>query len=138
MIRIEPVPASVVWPLRHEVMYPEKDVDSIKLAGDATAVHLALWEGEELISVISLFRDGDELQFRKFATRQQFQRRGYGSQLLEHTLCYARQHGVYRLWCNARRSAVPFYRKFGFRETAQAFRRNDMDYVVMELLLAER
>lgn len=133
MIRIQQVPAHIVWPVRHQVMYPNKEFESVKLVDDEMGMHLALFSGEELVSVISLFRKGNSLQFRKFATKQEFQHKGYGSRLLEHVIQYAKQQNISRIWCNARISATDFYRKFGFRETDKTFRKNEIDYVIMEL-----
>ena len=138
MIRIEQVPAHVVWPVRHQVMYPNKEFDSIKLADDDLGIHLALFAKDELVSVISLFKKGSELQFRKFATKQEFQGKGYGSQLLAYVIQYANQQSMTRIWCNARKSAAGFYRKFGFQETGKTFRKNEIDYVIMELTYQEQ
>lgn len=135
MIHIERVPPKVVWPLRHVVMYPNKDFDSIKLPQDEMGVHLALYEGDRAISVISLFIENNALQFRKFATLQEEQGKGYGTRLLQHVIALAREQALSRTWCHARQSAAPFYRKFGFRETGEAFSKGGIDYVIMELAL---
>lgn len=87
--------------------------------------------------MLSLFQKSNELQFRKFATRQECQGKGYGSRLLEHVVSYARQQGITRIWCNARQSAASFYRKFGFRETGEAFCKNEIVYVIMEMRAPE-
>lgn len=133
MIRIEQVAAPVVWPVRHRAMYPDKEPESVRLADDAEGVHLALYAGETLVSVISLFQMDGALQFRKFATLPEFQCRGYGAHLLAHVLHYASQRHCNRVWCNARRSAVGFYQKFGFRETGAPFSKNGIEYVAMEI-----
>ena len=121
-----------MWPVRHEVMYPEKSFDSIKLPEDDTALHLALYANENLISVVSLFRKENELQFRKFATIEKHQGKGYGSRLLDHVIHWAQQNGFTRIWCNARKSAAPFYNKFGFQETDYVFKKDGIEFVVME------
>jgi GNAT superfamily N-acetyltransferase len=133
MIKIAQVPAHTVWPIRHQVMYPNENIDSIQLAEDDQGIHLALFADDELVSVMSLFIQGHELQFRKFATRSTYQGKGYGSQLLEYMIQYARAEKMHRIWCNARRSAAGFYSKFGFRETAEHFHKKQIEYVIMEL-----
>lgn len=134
MVVIREVPAKVVWPVRHTVMYPEKTFESIKLADDLSGIHLALYDDQELVSVVSLFIKGNELQFRKFATIEKYQRKGYGSRLVEYVIDWASQHGINRIWCNARKSASSFYQKFGFYETATVFLQDNIDFVVMEKL----
>ena len=136
MVTIEQVPAYVVWPIRHKVMYPQEDFDFVKLPDDERGTHLALFAGNDLLSVISLFQKDSDLQFRKFATKQEFQGRGYGSELLRHVIQYARQQGTTRIWCNARTSAIVFYSKFGFRPANKTFTKNGIDYTVMELRIS--
>ena len=136
MISIEQVPPYVVWPLRHEVMYPDIDFESIKLPEDEEGIHFALFEGNTLISVLSLFREGNDLQFRKFATLSAFQGKGYGSKLLNFVLDFAEREAVGRIWCNARRSAASFYQRFGFNETDRTFFKDGIDFVIMERYLS--
>lgn len=59
-----------VWALRHKVMWPDKPFDYIKLKEDESGIHYGLFIEEEMTSVISLFINNDEAQFRKFATLQ--------------------------------------------------------------------
>lgn len=138
MIQIEQVPAYVVWPIRHEVMYPDQDYESIKLEEDGNGIHLALFDENELISVVSLFNEGSTLQFRKFATRQSFQGKGYGSKLLNYLIEFAKNEGVLTVWCNARADALSFYKKSGFKETGKNFCKGGIDYVVVELEMNDK
>ncbi|MEW9674323.1 GNAT family N-acetyltransferase, partial [Ammoniphilus sp. 3BR4] len=55
---------------------------------------LGLFEGEQLISIVSLFVRGAEGQFRKFATLTSHQNKGYGSKLLIYVLGEAERLGV--------------------------------------------
>lgn len=120
------------WQLRHEVMWPERDLDYVKLPDDDKGEHYGLFEGEQLITVVSLFVEGEEAQFRKFATLESMQGRGYGSHLLFHVMEKAAQAGVKRIFCNARSHKISFYKKFGLAETERTFTKGGKDYVVME------
>ncbi|WP_235949756.1 GNAT family N-acetyltransferase [Paenibacillus apii] len=120
------------WRLRHEVMWPEKDLDYVKLKDDDEGTHFGLFEGEALISAVSLFVHGPEAQFRKFATLTSHQNQGYGSRLLFHILGEAEQAGVKRIYCNARSGKVSFYERFGLIPTASTFTKGGKDYIVME------
>lgn len=137
MAVIEQIPPYIVWPIRHQVMYPDMDFDTIKLPEDENGMHLGLYENGKLISVVSLFSDGRELQFRKFATLNEFQGKGYGSQLLKFVIDEAKQQGCTRLWCNARTNASGFYQKFGFEATRVRFFKDGYDFVIMELLFED-
>lgn len=121
------------WYIRHKVMWPDKPFDYIKVNGDDTAIHYGLFRDNKLISVISLFLSDKEAQFRKFATLEEEQGKGFGSQLLNYTLEQARLFGAERVWCNARSNKNTFYQKFGLKETASRFTKGGKDYVIMEV-----
>ncbi len=135
MHSIEQVPAYVVWPIRQQVMYPDYDIEQVRLQDDANGIHLALFECNTLISVVSLFKTDNNLQFRKLATLNEFQRKGYGSILLQYLIEFAQSEGCEKVWCNSRVSASPFYKRFGFKETAHRFTKHQIEFVVMELTL---
>lgn len=120
------------WRLRHEVMWPDKDLDYIKLADDDAGIHFGLFKEGKLISVISVFIYEREVQFRKFATLQQEQGKGYGSKLLTYIMAEVVKEGVKRIWCNARKNKVGFYQKFGLKEMGTCFVKGGKDYTVME------
>ncbi|WP_209443690.1 GNAT family N-acetyltransferase [Paenibacillus camerounensis] len=120
------------WQLRHEVMWPERELDYVKLDDDDAGEHYGLLEQERLISAVSLFIEGHEAQFRKFATLDSEQGRGYGSRLLQHVLEEAEARGVRRIFCNARSNKAPFYEKFGLAATGQSFTKGGKDYIIME------
>ncbi|MFC0214942.1 GNAT family N-acetyltransferase [Paenibacillus chartarius] len=132
MEEIRIIPKEQAWQLRHEVMWPDKELDYVKLADDEEGTHYGLMEEERLISVVSLFVQGTEAQFRKFATAVPYQNKGYGSMLLSYALGIAQAAGVKRIFCNARRDKAPFYEKFGLTATEQTFTKGGIDYVVME------
>jgi GNAT superfamily N-acetyltransferase len=120
------------WGIRHEVMWSDKPFEYIKLEDDDIGIHFGLFKESTLVSVISLFIDNEEAQFRKFATLQEEQGKGFGSELLESVLKEAKIHGVKRIWCNARKNKVDFYKKFGLQETNSSFIKEGKSYVIME------
>lgn len=120
------------WQLRHEVMWPDRELDYVKLPDDDLGLHYGLWVEERLASVVSLFVTGESAQFRKFATAESMQGRGYGSALLRHVLEEADRAGAKQVVCNARSNKVSFYRKFGMVPTDQTFSKGGKDYVILE------
>jgi len=113
-------------------MYPELNFDKVILPNDEDGIHLGLFDDNTLISVVSLFRTEDSMQFRKFATLSEYQHKGYGSEILRYLLEYSKNERCDHIWCNARRSASGFYSKFGFLETNKTSTANGHDYVIME------
>ncbi|ELR68827.1 GCN5-related N-acetyltransferase [Fulvivirga imtechensis AK7] len=132
---IKEITADATWPLRQEVMWPDKDMDYIRLPDDSNGRHYGYYVDHQLISVISLFEQSDSIQFRKFATANPHQGKGYGTQLLQHVLDSLVGTGHCRIWCNARIDKALFYEKFGLKKTATRFEKDGVSYVVMEKLL---
>lgn len=133
MIEIKKIEASETWPLRHKVMWPSKPLDFIVLPNDDEGLHFGLFEKGILLSVVSLFINGQEGQFRKFATDDYFQGRGYGTKLLNHLIIEAKKLNIRSLRCNARMTAIEFYQRFGMKVASDIIRKNGKDYVMMEL-----
>lgn len=129
---IQEITQEQAWQIRHKVMWPNKPFDYIKVEGDDRAIHYGFFENTKLISVISLFINDQEAQFRKFATITEEQNKGYGSILLKHTLKQAKLAGVRRVWCNARANKRAFYNKFGLQESDRRFSKGGKEYVIME------
>lgn len=134
-IQITKIQKEQVWELRHKVMWPNEDFNYIKLKDDVSGIHLGLFKDNILISVVSLFIDKEEAQFRKFATLRSEQGKGFGSRLLESVFEEAKIHDVKRIWCNARKNKSHFYQKFGLQETDRSFMKNGKSYVIMEKFL---
>jgi GNAT superfamily N-acetyltransferase len=132
---IREINAEDTWTIRHQVMWPDKPFDYVKLAEDEHGRHFGIYDGARLVSVISLFIDGDEAQFRKFATHADMQGKGYGTALLQHLVAEAGALAVRKLWCNARTSKTVFYEKAGFQKTDKTFDKDGVGYVVMERLV---
>lgn len=130
---IKEIEASETWSLRHKVMWPNKPLDFVVLPNDDEGLHFGLYEKETLVSVISLFINGQEGQFRKFATDDYFQGRGYGTKLLSHLIEAAKKLNLRSLKCNARMTAIEFYQRFGMKVASDIVRKNGKDYVMMEL-----
>ncbi|WP_248927963.1 GNAT family N-acetyltransferase [Paenibacillus hamazuiensis] len=132
-MEIKRIGKELTWPIRHMVMWPDKDIEYVKLKDDESGLHYGLFAENKLVSVVSLFIGRDEAQFRKFATLPEEQGKGYGSKLLQHVLDEMQASGVRRIWCNARRSKAGYYARFGLRETADVFNKDGVEYVIMEM-----
>ncbi len=130
--KIRQIPAEETYALRQRVMWPQKPLTFIILPNDAHGIHYGLYVDEVLVSVVSLFIENKIAQFRKLATDQKEQQKGYGSMLLTHLLNCAEDYKVNKIWCNARLDKQDFYKKFGFSPTNTRFNKAGQDYVIME------
>ncbi|TGD81254.1 GNAT family N-acetyltransferase [Hymenobacter wooponensis] len=136
-VQIRPITAAETYPLRHQVLWPQESPDYIKLNYDEQGHHFGAFYNNQLVSVISLFIDGNVARFRKFATRPDCQGQGIGSKLLRHVLEYARTKGAQRIWCDARAVNEAFYRAFGLEPEGNRFYRGTIPYMRMARDLKE-
>lgn len=122
-----------VLTIRQQALYPDKDIDFVKLEDDEQGIHMGVYDGGEVVAVVSIFMSADRsVQFRKLAVRPDKQRRGYGSSLVKWLADYAYDVKLSRLWCNARKEAAEFYKKRGMDMTDEKFEKNGHSYVIME------
>lgn len=129
---IKEITVDEALPIRHQAMWPNKDLDFVRVPGDDEAFHLGLFVDRELVSVVSVFKKEGGAQFRKFATLPRHQGKGFGSKLLVYMIGYVQKKKISKIWCNARVAKVHFYSGFGLTTTKQTFQKSGMDYVVME------
>ena len=129
---IKQITIAEILPIRHSVMWPNKPIEYIQLINDEDAKHFGLFVHGEIASIISLFEENDEVQFRKFATLVKFQGLGYGTILLNKIIEIVQKKGFKKLWCNARLEKSKFYRKFDLKLTDKKFMKSGIEYVVME------
>ncbi len=130
-ISIKTIEAEQTWPIRHEVMWPDQPFDFIQLDLDSEATHFGLFLQEELVSILSLFPQGEKAQFRKFATLVAHQGKGYGTLLLKHTIQYTHEQGFQELWCNARVDKTAYYERFGLYPTGETYHKRGIDFAIL-------
>jgi len=117
------------YPLRQAVLWPDKPLDFVKVAGDAEGRHYGAFLDGALVAVISLFGPEEGVfRFRKFATSPAHQGRGVGTQLLTHVIDEARRLGGHTIWCDARLSAALFYQRFGMAPEGDVFHKGPIPY----------
>jgi GNAT superfamily N-acetyltransferase len=121
--------------IRHEILWPCKPLSFCKVDGDETATHYGFYLNEELVSVASIFIEGRIARLRKFATLDNFQRRGIGSQLITYIVSDLETVGIENFWCDARITAVNFYKKFGMKTQGNEFYKSDVAYCKMSVKL---
>lgn len=131
-MQIREVPLEDVWRIRQVVMYPQESLDFVKLEDDDKGMHLGLYVENKLVSVISVFEEGGEVQFRKFATETNMQDRGFGTKLLRHVMDWAIANNKKSIWCNARIVATEMYRKFGMQPVGVCWEKYGIEFIKME------
>jgi len=134
------VTAEEVRPIRHRVLRPEQPFDSTVYEGDdlAETVHLGAFDeeaaggdrllGPRLVGIASLYHEPrpgpgsvDGWRLRGMASVPEAQGRGFGMALLIACGDHVAGAGGAELWCNARRTAIGFYRRGGFEVMGEEF-----------------
>lgn len=113
-------------------MWPDKSLDHVKLPNDKHGIHYGLFSDDKMTSIVSAFITDNEAQFRKFATLNDEQGKGYGSKLLNHLFHELAKLEITKIWCNARTDKTRFYERFGMIETKRRFDKGGISYVIME------
>lgn len=130
-MKIQKVDLQQVLPIRQRVLWPDKPISFCQVANDDTASHFGGFIDQMLVCVASVYIDGNEARLRKFATLVEYQGQGVGSGLLRHVLDQLAFHNVDYFWCDARTSAVDFYRRFGLQVEGGEFEKSGVMYCKM-------
>ncbi|MEN2487035.1 GNAT family N-acetyltransferase [Flavobacterium sp. B11] len=134
-MEIKAIKASDTWQIRHEVMWPEQPFEFVKLDEDDAGSHFGVFEDDQLVSIVSCFIEGKEMQFRKLATLEEYQGRGIASYLLKYILEFAKSKDLQKVWCNARSNKKSFYEKLGLIDTHKTFVKAGQEFTIMEIKL---
>ena len=115
------VTAAEILSLRAAELRKEKPVESARFPEDEweTTLHYGAFIQEMLAGCVTLIHDPEApiptWQLRGMATDTERQQQGVGSILWQYAENDLRtRHPSFRVWCNARVNALPFYIKVGF------------------------
>lgn len=134
-MKIAVINPSETWEIRHKVMWPNQPFEFVQLEEDNAGLHFGVFDQDKLVSIVSCFIVGDEMQFRKLATLEDYQGKGIATVLLHHILKLAKDKGLRKVWCNARTNKKSFYEKFGMTDTGRTFIKSNQKFSIMEILL---
>ena len=141
MIKIRKITAFETFPVRHPVPRSGKPINSCHFNGDvlATTIHFGLYHIDNLVGVVSLFKVNNELfeqdnqyQIRGMAVLIEHQKKGFGEFLIINAEEYCNENNVNLIWFNARKEAIGFYQKMGYKREGISFEIKDVgEHVVM-------
>jgi predicted GNAT family N-acyltransferase len=127
-VLIRQVGAEEIRPLRHRVLRPGQAFEDTAYAGDdlPETVHLGAFDDDgRLVGIASLYREGRDggpgWRLRGMATDATVRGTGHGAAVLGACIDHVARAGGGELWCNARMSAVGFYRRAGFEVVGDEF-----------------
>lgn len=128
-VLIRRVTASDVYPLRHRVLRPNQTLaDCVwQQDTDAETAHFAAEMDNQIVGIASIAispREADPpntWRLRGMATVPELQGQGIGAKVLAACLTHAKARGGALIWCNARTTALAFYRRHGFETVGEEF-----------------
>lgn len=129
------ISAPDTYDFRQAVLWPDKPLSHVMVSGDDEALHIGVFEEEQLVGVGSFFVDLPKARLRKLAIASSHRRRGLGSELIVQASRMLEREGVTLLWCDARQSAQAFYDALGFDIKGEVFFKSGLPYVIAELPL---
>jgi predicted GNAT family N-acyltransferase len=135
MMKIQTIQWQEALPVRHKVLWPTKTELFCKVDGDENAIHYGAYLEGKLVCVASVYMEGRVARLRKFATLVEFQGGGIGSKLIAHILNELEKIEIELFWCDARASAVGFYKRFGMEIQGGEFDKSGISYFKMEVCL---
>ncbi|MEW6982114.1 GNAT family N-acetyltransferase [Colwelliaceae bacterium 6471] len=122
-------------PLRNSVLWPEKTAEYCHVDGDNDALHFGAFINDKLVCVASVYLKLNKARLRKFATDTHYQNQGVGSKMIKHIIQSLKNIETSLFWCDARESALGFYKRFGMQQYGERFYKEEVPYFKMEVSL---
>ena len=130
MIEIKKINSTETIIVRHPVLRFGKPIESCHFEGDdlPTTSHFGLYFEKQLVAIISsfkvqnkLFSEENQYQIRGMAVLDEFQKKGFGEALLNYCENEIKLKKGNLIWFNARKTAVGFYKKSGYKILGDRF-----------------
>ena len=89
----------------------------------ASGYHMPAWfQDEHLLGYLVAMRGADEVHLLNITVAPGFQRRGWGNQMLQTLIDWARERGAHAIWLEVRasnRGAIALYQALGFEHQGE-------------------
>lgn len=107
-----------------------------ELEKDKYDIHLGLFEHDKILACITLTRcENKRMKMRQVAVEEASQGKGLGRKLSQAGEKYALENGFEIMFCNARKTAVPFYESMGYKIVSHEFTEVNIPHYTMEKML---
>ena len=104
-----------------------------ELKKDEGDIHFGLFNGDTILACLILTKtDNQRMKMRQVAVDEDSQGVGLGKKLSEAAEGYAIHNGFTVMFCNARKTAVPFYEKLGYHTVGDEFVEVNIPHYLME------
>jgi ribosomal protein S18 acetylase RimI-like enzyme len=122
-LAVRSVPLAQTRALRRVVLRPYLTTEELAAHEPPGAVAFGAFEGDELVAVGLVGREGEPgaWRIRGMATQPHARGRGAGAAVLDALVRHAAANGATSVWCNARTGAVSLYERAGLRVVSEVF-----------------
>jgi N-acetylglutamate synthase-like GNAT family acetyltransferase len=109
-----------------------------ELAKEKDYVQVVGFMGDEVVATVALVPEEDILRMRRVAVRNDLQKQGIASAMMKFCEDYAFRHGFKEIYCHARETAVPFYKKNDYLSEGDYFEEQTIPHQKMRKTLARK
>jgi len=96
-------------------------------------LHIAAYEDDQMLGCCMLVEEGqDTVRLRQMAVINDLQGKGVGRALMQFAENLARDRGFKKITMHARKNAIGFYEKMGYRKVGTEFQEITIPHYVME------
>lgn len=110
--------------LRHRILRVPLGLDLFaeNLAAEKDHRHFSLWQDNSLLACLVIVPLSErKVKLRQMAVNDQYQRRGFGQQLVARVEKQLASEGVNQIELHARVTALPFYLRSGYQSVGEIF-----------------
>ena len=96
-------------------------------------MHMAAYEDDRILGCCMLVKEDEEtVRLRQMAVVDDVQGKGIGRALMQFAENLARDRGYHRITMHARKNAIGFYERMGYRKKGEEFMEITIPHIVME------
>ena len=104
-----------------------------ELEGEKSNLHIAAYEDDQMLGCCMLVEESPQMvRLRQMAVINDLQGKGIGRALMQFAENLARDRGYRRITMHARKNALGFYEKMGYRKVGEEFNEITIPHYVME------
>ena len=127
---IKKVNSQDLYPVRNKILRNNKGYAYCKFEGDdlKSSIHLAAYNKKNIVGGVSLIENSNKnlelskvIQLRGMCVYKKFQNNNIGQTLLENAELMSKENKYTYLWMNARKPALNFYLKNGYKKKLKSF-----------------
>lgn len=111
------------------------DFTEEELANEKDQIHLVALENNHVVGGLLLVEKKSSYKLRQMCVSPKHQGKNIGSQLLDYAFQLAKENNISSIYCHARKTAINFYFKNGFKVVGEEFEEVGIGHFRMEKIV---